>query len=92
MRDIEFGIRQIQRYIDKNISNINRGGCIHFSYYLSRRLNQLNVNNFIVLCDGLYDDVRPSGYDDFKAVLHVMVYIPSIGYIDGGKNYPETFL
>lgn len=80
-------ISTLQSKISKSIYGINFGGCIHFAYYFSKRLKELNIDHKIVFTD--YVPINLS-YDQFTSVSHVAVYIKNIGYIDGEDIHEDT--
>ena len=73
--------------------NINFGGCVHFAYYLIKRLKELKVECKVVLCDRYFT----SGfkYSRLYPINHVMVYIKELDcYVDGHKmckKVPEEY-
>ena len=77
---LEEKIHNLQDKISEEICLINCGGCIHFAYYFSRRLKELNIEHKIAFMDDY--NIRLE-YKNFEPVRHVMVYIPNIGLIDG---------
>lgn len=67
---------------------LNCGGCVHFAYYLTKKLKELDIKSEVVLCDNY-----PLGTADYKhlhPVNHVMVYIEDFGYVDGHNIYSST--
>lgn len=73
-------IKKVQDGIYSKVYNINQGGCIHFAYYLSKRLNKLKIPHKVFFGNYSRIDLR---YEYFESVSHVMIYIDGIGYIDG---------
>ena len=73
---LEEKIHNLQDKISEEICLINCGGCIHFAYYFSRRLKELNIEHKIAFMDDY--NIRLE-YKNFEPVRHVMVYIPNIG-------------
>lgn len=83
-------IAQMQSNIRDEIYAINRGGCIHFAYYFSKRLHELKIPHKITF---LYDDYMFSTkISEFESATHVLVYIPEIGYVDGETTYDKSEL
>lgn len=80
MKLLEDQIKKLQNDINKNIDYINNGGCIHFSYFFSKRLRELNIKHKVAFHD--YDKISLS-YNKFNSVFHVTIYIENIGFIDG---------
>lgn len=81
-------INSLQEAVRKNIYFINHGGCIHFVYFLSKRLRELGIYHrvcFSNCCNVSLD------YDKFEAVNHVTIYIPRIGYIDGYETTKKLY-
>lgn len=84
-------IELMQEEIYSEIQYLNNGGCATFAYFLSRNLTKLNIPHQITLCDDseeCIDDGFLGGYE----VLHVLVYIPGIGYVDGYKTLTKSEL
>lgn len=80
-------IVKLQERINSNISEINFGGCIHFAYYFSKKLNELNIPHKVFF--GNYDSIDLR-YEYLDSVNHVMIYIEGIGYIDGKKTLTSS--
>ncbi len=80
MKKLRKQISSLQKQINIQIDCVNQGGCIHFAYYLSKRLNALGVRHKIVFGNHVPIDIS---YEHFQPVAHVMVYITGIGYVDG---------
>lgn len=80
-------IEDIQYKVTKNIKDINRGGCIHFAYYLSETLKKYGFAHKIIAINEIYypDFEKMFNYND--SCRHIMVYIKGIGYIDGQATY-----
>lgn len=78
-------ISKLQAVLNKEVPDLNCGGCIHFAYYMSKRLKELNIEHSVFLFD--YIPVYNS-YKHFKTVTHVGVYIPGIEGFDGHKFRP----
>jgi len=70
--------------ITKSIKRVNNGGCIHYAYYVSKKLTELQIEHKIVFVNRTPVSLT---YSDFFAVVHVLVYIPTIGYIDSDGIY-----
>ncbi len=79
-------IRSMQEEIQSKIEYLNNGGCATFAYFLSKNLTKLNIPHQITLCD-YYENNIDSGFNGDYEVLHVLVYIPGIGHIDGYYTY-----
>lgn len=78
-------LHKMQKEIYSTIPCLNYGGCIHFAWFLSKRLKKLNIKHF------LYYHLHESYPHNISNILqygihHVTVYIPSIGFIDGYKT------
>lgn len=72
-------ILNLQKELNSRITNINKGGCIHFAYFLSKRLNELNISNKVYFLNvKQHHIVYPEQSAD-----HVMVKVDKIGLIDG---------
>lgn len=80
MDRFETSLLSIQSEIKNKIHCINNGGCIHFAYYLSKRLTELRIPHSTYFTD--YDPIRISK-SHFAPLNHVMIYIKGVGYIDG---------
>lgn len=78
-------IAKLQEVLREEIPWLNMGGCIHFAYYCSERLKQLNIKHSVYLFD--YIPVY-STYKHFKSVTYVGIYIPGIEGFDGHKFKP----
>ena len=75
--------------IQKNIpvsAQINNGGCIQFAYYLSCQLKQHGIKHAWVFIDREEYDYQNLFIDGCH---HVMIYIPSVGYVDGEITIQE---
>lgn len=72
-------IKIIQKEIINNIEDINSGGCIHFAYFFSKKLLELNIDHKICFTDDSDDFVN----DENFICSHVMIYIPEVGLFDG---------
>lgn len=84
-------IESMQEQIYSSISCLNNGGCATFAYFLSKNLIKLNIPHQITLCDNNEECVN-DGFKGFYEVLHVLVYIPGIGHIDGYKTRSKSEL
>jgi len=80
-------IQELQSTIRVKIINLNSGGCVHFAYYFSKRLKELKIDHSITLVNESYDDPISITYKGFQPVMHILVHIPEIGYIDGYSTY-----
>ena len=78
-------ISKLQEVLADEIPTLNLGGCIHFAYYCSKRLRELNIEHSVFLFD--YVPVY-NAYKHFKGVTHVALYIPGIEGFDGHKFSP----
>lgn len=78
-------ISKLHEILKVEIPTLNNGGCIHFAYYMSKRLKELNVPHSVYLFD--YIPVYNT-YKHFQSVTHVGVYIPGIEGFDGHKFKP----
>lgn len=76
-------IQSLQRKISKKIHCLNSGGCVHFAYYFSKKLRDLEIEHKIVYLDDQEISLVKS---EFEPVNHVCIYIPHVGYIDGYKT------
>lgn len=83
-------ISKLQKFNKRNICDLNQGGCIQFAYYFSKELKKLKVNHEVVLLD--YSTIKKYYFEAFISVNHVLVYIPTIGYVDGINTYSEEYL
>ena len=81
--DLRSKIKSMQEEIRKNIYSLNCGGCIHFAFYFSKRLEELNIPHKIFLGNKNSTKIDVS---NFEPVNHVMVYVHKLGYIDGYKT------
>ncbi len=77
---LEKNIIALQKEIFEKIRYINSGGCIHFAYYMAKKLEKLNIPYNIIFID-MTSIV--TNLDCFKAVDHVVVYVKEIGFFDG---------
>ena len=77
---LEKNIIALQKEIFEKIRYINSGGCIHFAYYMAKKLEKLNIPYNIIFID-MTSIV--TNLDCFKAVDHVVVYVKGIGFFDG---------
>lgn len=84
-------IESMQEEIRSEIQCLNDGGCATFAYFLSKNLKKLNIPHQITLCDD-NEEYVDGGFEGFYEVLHVLVYIPGIGYIDGYKTRSKSNL
>ncbi len=73
-------IKNLQKAITENIYYLNCGGCIHFAYFFSKKLRELNIYHKVCFTSDSEIDLS---YRGFASVMHVTIYIPGIGYIDG---------
>jgi hypothetical protein len=80
--NLEKQISKLQKDIKNNVNNINRGGCIHFAYFLSKKLTFLKIPHKIVLCCSSPISPRLE-----EGVNHVFVSVGNIGFIDGVSTY-----
>lgn len=80
MIELEENIIKLQQKLKKNVKRLNNGGCIHFAYFFSKKLKELNVNHKIVFINEIPISIS---YNDFYPTVHVLIHIPEIGYIDG---------
>jgi hypothetical protein len=76
-------IELLQKYLNRQMPYLNEGGCVHFAYFFSRRLTELNISYKIILLD--YDNIKYK-LSNNEGVSHVVVYIQGIGYIDGHET------
>lgn len=81
-------ISKIQHDIEN--PSINKGGCVHFAYFLSRALRRYGYKHHVVAMNKhvSFSDPEASlqellNYED--GCSHLAVYIPKIGYIDAEK-------
>lgn len=72
-------ILNIQKEISARITYINNGGCIHFAYYLSKRLKELAIPHKVYFLN-IHHNI-----EEGDTVDHVMVKVDGIGLIDGTK-------
>lgn len=77
-------IKQLQRNLDRKVESLNCGGCIYFAYYFSEKLKELHIEHKFFIVHYQPIDIRKGKSDGF---IHVMIYIPEIGYIDGESIY-----
>jgi hypothetical protein len=77
-------ILNIQKEIASRIKNINNGGCVHFAYFLSKRLTELSIKHKVYFLN-YYHPVNKGDTAD-----HVMVKVDGIGVVDG-KSILKTF-
>lgn len=77
---LEKNIITLQKEISEKIRYINSGGCIHFAYYMAKKLEKLNIPYNIIFIDMIS---MVTSLDCFKAVDHVVVYVKGIGFFDG---------
>lgn len=87
---------KLQRYIDdlqcrisEEIEDLNYGGCIHFAYYLSKKLKSLKIEHKIALLDHSKTYITKNMFNQ-RGINHVMIFIPEIGFVDGYKTYEGT--
>lgn len=79
-------IDDLQYRISDEIENLNYGGCIHFAYYLSKKLKSLNIDHKITLLDHCKAFITKDKFRE-NGVSHVMIFIPEIGFVDGYRTY-----
>ena len=79
----------LEQDITKKVSHINWGGCVHFAYFLSKRLRELGIDHKIGYLHWDKIDMR---YKNMSSINHVTVYIDGIGFIDGEEilKHPYT--
>lgn len=73
-------IENMQKELNEKIHHLNSGGCIHFAFYFSKQLEELNIPHKIFFGDRDRINITK---DYFDTVNHVMVYISKLGYVDG---------
>jgi hypothetical protein len=83
MDSLEMQIETLQYNIRNRIKYINSGGCIHFAYYFSKRLKELGIAHKVLFTDWCRIDITKHCSD---GAAHVMIYLESIGYVDGMKT------
>jgi hypothetical protein len=82
--NLEKKIKALQKDIKSSIDNINKGGCIHFAYFLSKKLSFLKIPHKVVLIDRSQKiDIRNNF---FVGANHAFVFIDGIGYVDGEET------
>lgn len=79
MKNLGEKIKNLQLEIQFRIDHINEGGCIHFAYFLSKKLKELKISHKIIY-------LNSSPLEKPRSCAHVVVYIPNIGYVDGRKT------
>ena len=77
-------IKELQWEIQDSICNLNKGGCMHFAYFFSKKLVELTVEHSIYFVNNFPILVS---YRDFNPPMHIMIFISNIGYIDGYSTY-----
>lgn len=85
MKDLDNIIKNIQKDLREKVISLNSGGCVHFAYFLSRKLNSLGIKNYII-----FEGTR----DKNDSCSHALVKIEGHpGYIDGYKtsNYCNSY-
>lgn len=76
-------ITNIQKTL-RNNEMLNSGGCVHFAYYLSKKLQELNIKHSLHCFMYTYEDsldILDSG------CRHIVVNIPEVGIIDGHNTF-----
>jgi len=84
-------IKDIQNVTCK-INDINRGGCVHFAYYLSNALKRHGYDHKLVLLN-IWQKVNLNLFNN-EGCSHIVVYIKEIGYIDAKiihKSYLDFY-
>ena len=81
--DFKNKLKELQSEINRSITGVNSGGCIHFAYFMSNRLTELNIEHKIYFFD--YD--LPEQFSEHELCNHVMIYIRGIGFFDGLQTY-----
>lgn len=84
-------IKLMQEEIHSEIQYLNNGGCAKFAYFLSRNLTKLNIPYQITLCDDNEECIDEGFMGDYE-VMHVLVYLPGIGHVDGYKTCTKSEL
>lgn len=84
-------IKLMQEEIHSEIKYLNYGGCAKFAYFLSRNLTKLNVPYEITLCDDNEEAIEEGFMGDYE-VMHVLVYLPGIGHVDGYSTRTKSEL
>lgn len=81
MGELAIKIGILQKIIRSKIEFLNDGGCIHFAYFFSKRLTELEIPHKIFATSHW---VKLSyNVKNFLPPTHIMIYIDGIGYIDG---------
>lgn len=76
------GLEELQQYLIKKVKYLNCGGCIRFAYYFSEYLTYNNIQHKIVFASPKKINFNLKHRNKLM-IYHVLVYIPTIGYIDG---------
>lgn len=86
MKKLKRSFKKLNKDIKKHTNSINRGGCVHFAYFLSKKLRSLKIEHSIVF--GSWEPIP--GVKHLNTVTHIMVHIEGIGYIDGTDIFKKV--
>lgn len=77
-------LKDLQVVIRHKIPYINYGGCVHFAYFLAKKLEELKIEYKVVLSNYKSDSTELPDFEyDIFTVSHVQIYVTGIGCIDG---------